>query len=106
MQEPTDYDWERLKRLCRYCKGCPQCVLCYPWQHVESANVKLTTDSAWANEVPTRKLHSGGLLQVGHQSGSTLVQTATSGPAEQRGRRVVQLSVWLDPHAGTSERSA
>ena len=31
MQEPTEYDWERLKRLCRHVKGCPRCVLCYPW---------------------------------------------------------------------------
>ena len=66
MQEPTEYDWERLKRLCRYVKGCPRCVLCYPWQHEESTNVKLTTDSDWANEARTRKSHSGGLLQIGH----------------------------------------
>ena len=32
----------------------------------ESTNVKLTTDSDWANEARTRKSHSGGLLQVGH----------------------------------------
>ena len=66
MQEPTEYDWERLKRLCRYVKGCPRCVLCYPWQHQENTNVKLTTDSDWANEARTRKSHSGGMLQVGH----------------------------------------
>ena len=66
MQEPTEYDWERLKRLCRYVKGCPRCVLCYPWQHQESTYVKLATDSDWANEARTRKSHSGGMLQVGH----------------------------------------
>ena len=56
----------REKRLCRYVKGCPRCVLCYPWQHEESTNVKLTTGSDWANEARTRKSHSGGLLQIGH----------------------------------------
>ena len=66
MQEPTEYDWERLKRLCRYVKACPRCVLCYPWQHQENTNVKLTTDSDWANEARTRKSHSGGMLQIGH----------------------------------------
>ena len=66
MQDPTEYDWERLKRLCRSVKGCPRCVLCYPWQHQESTNVKLTTDSDWVNEARTRKSHSRGMLQVGH----------------------------------------
>ena len=98
MQEPTEYDWERLKRLCRYVKGCPRCVLCYPWQHQESTTVKLTTDSDWANEARTRKSHSGGMLQVGHHLVQHWVQTATSYRVKQRGSRVVQLCSNLAKH--------
>ena len=82
MQEPTEYDWERLKRLFRYFKGCLRCVLCNLGLHEERTNAKLTTDFDQANEARTRKSQH---LQVGRH----LVQTATS----------------LDPHVG-SERSA
>ena len=59
--------WERLKRLCRQVNGCPRCVLCYPWLHEESTNVKLSTDFSLDERSPnSRKSHSGGLLQVGH----------------------------------------
>ena len=87
---------QRLERLRRHVYGRPRCVLCYPWQHEHSTNVKLTTDSDLANEARTRKSHSGGTSASRPPSGFTLAQTETSD----------QISVSPDPHAGIDERSA
>ena len=65
MQTPTEYDWERLKRVCRYLKGSPRFRHVYRWQAEEDVKLRLLTDSDWANEARSRKSHSGGVLLAG-----------------------------------------
>ena len=50
---PTEYDWERSKRLGRYARGWLRCVLRYPSQDEETANVCLTMHGERANEART-----------------------------------------------------
>ena len=65
MQQPTEKDWEKLKRTCRYLKGAPRCKLEYGWQDEGESGLKIQTDADWANEVVSRKSHSGGVIQLG-----------------------------------------
>ena len=65
MQNPTERDWAKLKRVCRYLKAAPRCVLCYPWQYEDESPVKLQTDSDWAQEAVSRRSHSGGAVLTG-----------------------------------------
>ena len=64
MATPTEYDWERLKRVCRYLKGSPRFNYVSHWQTREDVKLRLLTD--WANEAKSRKSHSGALLARGH----------------------------------------
>ena len=65
MATPTEYDWERLKRVCRYLKGSPRFKYVYHWQATDDVKLRLLTDSDWANEARSRKSHSGGALLAG-----------------------------------------
>ena len=65
MATPTEYDWERLKRVCRYLKGSPRFKYVYHWQATHNVKLRLLTDSDWANEARSRKSHSGGALLAG-----------------------------------------
>ena len=64
MASPGRRDVERLKRVARYLKGAPHVELLMAWQDPAS-DLKLYTDSDWANCKTTRKSHSGGALFVG-----------------------------------------
>ena len=65
MATPTEYDWERPKRVCRYLKGSHRFKYVFHWQATDNVKLRLLTDSDWANEARSRKSHSGGALLAG-----------------------------------------
>ena len=64
MANPTERDWECLKKLARYLVGRERVVWKYEWQD-EGAKWRVSTDSDWAGCKATRKSCSGGVLMKG-----------------------------------------
>ena len=64
MANPTERDWECLKKLARYLVGRERVVWRYEWQE-EGAKWRVNTDSDWAGCKATRKSCSGGVLMKG-----------------------------------------
>ena len=60
MSEPTEGDWQRLKRLGRYLKGKPRLQQVYKWQQSPTA-LKVYSDADWAGCKETRKSTTGGV---------------------------------------------
>ena len=65
MSEPSQSDWEALKRLGRYLKGRPRLVIRYKFQEPVTY-LDAWTDSDWAGCVKTRKSTNGALLHGSH----------------------------------------
>ena len=82
MATPTEYDWERLKRVCRYLKGSPRFKYVYHWQATDDVKLRLLTDSDWANEARSRKVSQWWSSAGRRTSSSTLVPTSTGGGAQ------------------------
>ena len=86
MADPSQADWEALKRLGRYLKGRPRFVIRYKFQEPVT-HLDAWTDSDWAGCVKTRKSTNGGALMHGShliKSWSTTQSTIalSSGEAE------------------------
>lgn len=86
MAVPRESDLVRLKRAARYLKAHPRLILLYEFQE-DCEDMKLFTDSDWANDHRTRKSHSGGVIfagrhLVGHWSRIQPVIALSSGEAE------------------------
>ncbi len=64
MSEPTEADWQVLKRLGRYLKGKPRMIQHFGWQ-AEGAELEVDSDTDHAGCVRTRKSTSGGCILYG-----------------------------------------
>lgn len=62
MSEPTEGDWQRLKRLGRYLKGKPRLQHVYKWQEKQLV-LKVFSDADWAGCKESRKSTTGGGYQ-------------------------------------------
>ena len=86
MQSPTEFDWQRLKRVGRYLVGRPRMELVFRWQkHVSHLNCYV--DSDFAGCLRTRKSTNGGCLMHGSRclkswSSNQSVIATSSGEAE------------------------
>ncbi len=63
MSDPTEADWEKLKRLGRYLIGRSRLIVQFPYQFKPNTLV-IYTDTDFASCERTRKSTSGGLLKV------------------------------------------
>ena len=86
MSSPAESDLVAVKRIGRYLLRFPHCHLFYPWQS-ESQQIRVFTDSDWANCTKTRRSTSGGCIMrgrhlVGHWSRTQQVVALSSGEAE------------------------
>ena len=64
MANPTEGEWQRLKRLGRYLKGKPRLQQIYKGQH-EQTILKVYSDADWAGCKVTRKSTAGGCVKIG-----------------------------------------
>ena len=89
MSEPTEADWEALKKLGRYLVDKSRCIIRFPYQD----EVKVLTtwsDTDFAGCKRTRRSTSGGVAQIGEHCVKTWSQTQavvamSSGEAEYYG---------------------
>ena len=86
MANPTEADWQSLKRLARYLKKHPRMVIKYGFQN-EPEVITIMTDSDYAGCLETRKSTSGGAAKYGGHllkgwSSTQAVVALSSGEAE------------------------
>ena len=63
MANPTEGDWQCLKRLGRYLDGKPRLQQLYQWQH-EQTTLRVHSDVDWAGCKDTRKFTIGGCVKI------------------------------------------
>ncbi len=64
MSDPSDHDWDKMKRIVRYLKGRPRMVYKMKWQQMWS-KYDVFSDANWANCKVSRKSTSGGCIMFG-----------------------------------------
>ena len=64
MADPTDGDWQRLKRLGRYLKGKPRLQQMLAWQQGQTT-LKVYSDADWAGCKDSRRSTTGGCVKIG-----------------------------------------
>ena len=64
MSDPSEVDWEMLRRFARYLVGRPRLRIVYPHQN-DPGHLTCYTDSDWAGCQLTRRSTSGGMLMRG-----------------------------------------
>ena len=86
MANPTEGDWQRMKRLAKYLAGVPRVEQWFFWQE-RPATILCFTDSDWARWKESRKSTSGGGIRIGSHLIKTWSRTqatiaTSSGEAE------------------------
>ncbi len=64
MSNPTEADWQAMKRMGRYLKGRPRMIQYFGWQ-AEGAELEVNSDTDHAGCTRTRKSTSGGCILYG-----------------------------------------
>ena len=81
MSDPSEQDWEGIKRLARYLVNSRRCITHFACQEGVKA-VAVWVDSDWAGDWKDRKSTSGGVLRFGNHTiktwSSTQKHVATS----------------------------
>ena len=83
MADPTEGDWQRLKRLGRYLKGKPRIQQVYRWQPSPTV-LRVYSDADWAGCKETRKSTTGGVYKTARAYNQGVVQNSISSGAQLR----------------------